>query len=79
MSEIINKDARSPYQRYGKTPYRYSEHYRKWHNAFKTGDQREMRKSHDNWCKRYAPVEMRYGKRGAPIHEMMPEDLSDEA
>ena len=27
---VVNPDARSPYQRYGKTPYRYSPAYYAW-------------------------------------------------
>jgi hypothetical protein len=78
MPEIVNPDARSPYQKYGKTPYRYSQQYREWINAFKTGNHREQAKAHSDWCKRFAPTET-HSYRSKSVEEIMPEGPTNEA
>lgn len=43
MSE---RKAKSPYQRYQKTPHQYSEAYRRWKSAVKGGRDHEARAAH---------------------------------
>lgn len=42
MAKHGKKVAKSPYQRYGKSPFRYSEAYRDWFRAAKSGDRGAM-------------------------------------
>ena len=38
----LKKKAKSPYQKYGKTPHRYSETFNQWQAAVKRQDQRAV-------------------------------------
>lgn len=37
---MAKRESKSPYQRYQKTPYRYSAHLRTWESAIKAGNTR---------------------------------------
>ncbi len=49
------KKAKSPYAKYGKTPYVYSDHLNNWTAAIKAGDKAAAEKADGKWKAVYAP------------------------
>lgn len=41
LRPLVKPDARSPYQRYGKTPSKYSDLYQRWNRLMKSGHEQE--------------------------------------
>jgi hypothetical protein len=50
----MNK-AKSPYQRYAKTPHRYSEVYYRWRTAIREGKHAEARRAPEEHAAKFSP------------------------
>lgn len=53
----------SPYQRYGKAPYRYSQEYQSWRSALLRGIPREIEAASFAHRKRFGPAPVDAGRR----------------
>lgn len=59
MSGEPTRKKRSPYQRYRKSPYRYSPAYQRWKNAIVSGRDAEAHAADIEWRNMFAPREAR--------------------
>lgn len=58
MSSGKKRRCASPYQRYGKAPYRYSQEYQAWRSALLRGNPREIAAASQAHKRRFGPAPM---------------------